>query len=95
MGVRFVIGDDLVEDALAFFEGVGFFKFVGDVVTARDALDGLGRGEIKDEKEAGGRRKGFVHLANVIGVETTDALIGHGGVVVAVEDDNFAIFETF
>ena len=80
------------EEGLAAFEEViELFELVGGVAAVADALMSGLDVDIEDQEEVGDGSEGFVLAADGGGVEAASALVGHGGEVVAIEDDEMAV----
>ena len=85
---RFVLEGE--ENFAAACETGALLEFVGCVSADAYAGDGRIDIEIQDQEEIWYRCKGFVLFADFLWIESTDALVGHGGEVVAIEDNGVA-----
>ena len=84
------LADEAEEDLAAAAEAFELLELVRGVAARADAGVGVVEGEIEEEKMIRSRGEGLVATADVRGVEAARALVGHGGKVVAVEDDDLA-----
>lgn len=81
------------EDLMTLLQKIPLFKLVGVAVTDANASQRILNRKLKKENEIRLGGKGLVQFTDLEGIETTNTLIGHGGEVVAVEDDRFLSLE--
>ena len=78
------------EDFAAAGEGGVLFEGVGGIAAGADAGEGGIDVEVEQEEEVGPGGEGFVAAADFHGIEAAGTLVGHGGEVVAIKDDDLA-----
>lgn len=72
-------------------EGFAFFKFVGLAIPDANTLEGDIDGKVEDDQDIRTRCEGFILGANLCWVDSAGPLVGHGGEIIAVEDDNATV----
>jgi len=84
-----VVGEG-VKNVVALLEGFALFELVGGAVAGSDTGEGVIDRKVEVEEEVGFRGELLVDAADLAGVETADALVGHGGKIVAVKNDDLS-----
>ena len=82
------------EDLVAAFERTALFELVGLAVAHSDSGKGDVDGNLENEDVIGDGREFFVGFADLLRIESTQTLVGHGGEVVAVENDGGSASES-
>ena len=84
---------DLEEDFADFAELIELFEGVWGIAASADAIDAGGGIEVEEEDEVGLGGEAFVFGEDPLGVEAAGALVGGGGKVIAIEQDDVATGE--
>lgn len=73
---------------MAFLQGVPLFEGVGLAIPDSDSGEGGVEIDLKKKNKIGGGREFFVDSADLGGIEAANALVGHRGKIVSVENDH-------
>jgi len=82
-----------MENLTAKLQGFPLFEFVAPPVADADPFKSRVEGEVEKEKQVGAGCKFLIDPADLSGIEAADPLIGHGGKVIAVENDDLATLQ--
>ena len=82
-----------VEDLTAELEGFPPLEFIALPVTDSDPFEGGVEGKIEQEEQVGTGCELLVNPADFGRVESAHALVGHGGEIIAIEDDDFSALQ--
>jgi hypothetical protein len=76
------------KDAVAAYERFTLFELIGLTIANADSFERNLDGDFEDKDVVWGGGEFFVGFSDGSGIKSTKALIGHGGKVVAIENDS-------